>query len=161
MNRYFIPENKSSKGDVVAAIQMVARQARTHYARHLLETGLYAGQENVIELLAANEAMTPGQIAKALGVRPPTITKTIARLEEQGFVQRAPSANDGRQVQVTLSENGRAILEAVADARRKAEKEAMRGIKKKDRKQLVAFLAAIAVNLATPSTADDTAEDDD
>ncbi|MEQ8401371.1 MAG: MarR family transcriptional regulator [Roseitalea porphyridii] len=147
MNRFYIPADEADNGSLLARLQEVARRGRTHYARHLLKTGLYAGQERIIEALASVETMTPGALAKTLGVRPPTITKTISRLEEQGFVARAASASDGRQVTVMLTEAGHDVLGAMKKAVAKAEKQALKGLKKKERKQLEKILAKIEDNL--------------
>jgi len=147
MNRFYIPADEADNGSLLARLQEVARRGRTHYARHLLKTGLYAGQERIIEALASVETMTPGALAKTLGVRPPTITMTISRLEEQGFVARAASASDGRQVTVMLTEAGHDVLGAMKKAVAKAEKQALKGLKKKERKQLEKILAKIEDNL--------------
>lgn len=147
MSRNANTERDGESAALMTRLQDVARQGRTHYARHLLKTGLYAGQEKIIELLAAHEAMTPGAIARELGVRPPTITKTIGRLEEQGFVTRGMSDSDGRQVTVRLTDEGKAILDAMKKALRKAEKQALKGLKKKERKQLEKILSRIEENL--------------
>ena len=148
MSRNANIERDGENAALMTRLQDVARQGRTHYARHLLKTGLYAGQEKIIELLAVHDAMTPGAIARELGVRPPTITKTIGRLEEQGFVARSTSDSDGRQVTVRLTEDGSAILDAMKKALRKAEKQALKGLKKKERKQLEKILWRIEENLA-------------
>ncbi len=147
MSRNVAADRDGENAALMTRLHDVARQGRTHYARHLLKTGLYAGQEKIIELLAAHDAMTPGAIARDLGVRPPTITKTIGRLEEQGFVTRTSSDSDGRQVTVRLTTEGHAILDAMKKALRKAEKQALKGIKKKDRKQLEKILEHIEENL--------------
>ena len=147
MNRFYIPADDSETGALLARLQEVARHGRTHYARHLLKTGLYAGQERIIEALAAEETMTPGELARSLDVRPPTITKTISRLEDQGFVLRQASPTDGRQIAVTLTDAGRQVLGAMTKAVAKAEKQALKGLKKKERKQLEKILGKIEQNL--------------
>ncbi|XHC17518.1 MarR family transcriptional regulator [Oceaniradius stylonematis] len=101
--------------------------------------------------------MTPGALARALDVRPPTITKTITRLEEQGFVARAASKEDGRQVLVQLTEAGRNVLGVMGKAIAKAEKQALKGLKKKERKQLEKILGKIEGNLVIR---EDTGEDE-
>ncbi|WP_306117584.1 MULTISPECIES: MarR family transcriptional regulator [unclassified Roseitalea] len=148
MNRFYIPADETESGALLARLQEVARQGRTHYARHLLKTGLYAGQEKIIEALAAADGLTPGELARALGVRPPTITKTISRLEEQGFVARQASKTDARQIVVSLTEAGHEVLGAMKKAVAKAEKQALKGLKKKERKQLEKILGKIEENLA-------------
>lgn len=147
MNRFYIPAEEPEGGSLLARLQEVARHGRTHYARHLLKTGLYAGQEKIIEALATGGPMTPGALARALEVRPPTITKTITRLEEQGFVARAASKEDGRQVLVQLTDAGRDVLGIMGKAIAKAEKQALKGLKKKERRQLEKILGKIEGNL--------------
>lgn len=141
-NRYYIPAD--TKGDqTITALQAAARVVRTQMARNLAGLGLYPGQETVIAALAENGAMTPGEIARLIGVRPPTITKTITRLQEQGFVQRTASTEDGRLVHVSLTENGLSVVTAMRKAARKTEKTLLATLKKKERKQLESALAAI------------------
>lgn len=150
MNRFYIPADDNGHGALVARLQEVARHARTHYARHLKDTGLHAGQERVIDVLAANGPMTPGALADILGVRPPTITKTIGRLQEQGFVERARSDADRRQVVVTLTAMGRNVLDTMQKSLTKAQKQTLKGLKKKERKQLDKILTKLEANLGLP-----------
>ena len=57
-------------------------------------------------MLALNQedGQTPGQLAARLGVRPPTITKTINRLQAQGFLDKRASDTDARQAHIFLTE---------------------------------------------------------
>ncbi len=54
---------------------------------------------------------TPGQLAKAEHVRPPSMTQTIARLEARGFVQRDPHPEDGRQTLVSRTSHGNKFVD--------------------------------------------------
>lgn len=148
MNRYYIEKDAEETTKLLASLQNTARNSRTHMARRLLSTGLYAGQETIMELLAAEDGQTLGQLAAALGVKPPTVTKSITRLQEQEFVERRASETDARQMHVWLTEKGRALLEHMYRAIRDAEDSALDGIRKKDRKHLARILAAIDANLA-------------
>ena len=121
---------------------------RTHVAKRLLSTGLYAGQEGVMELLSTAESRTLGEIASALGVKPPTVTRTINRLQEQGFVERQESQVDARQVHVRLTESGKSVLENMHAAVSQAEEQAFGGLKKKERKQLAKILSKVEENLS-------------
>ncbi len=136
-------------GDILNQLQSVARQARTHMARHLLGSGLYAGQEQIINLIAENQSMTSGEIARALGVRPPTITKSIMRLQEQGFVERTTGHEDGRIVRVSLTDAGWQILKKVNKATRKAQRQALKNLTGKQQKQLRRSLDILMNNLQT------------
>lgn len=151
MNRYYIEKEAEEVTKLLASLQNAARIGRTHMARLLQDTGLYAGQESVMELLSAEDGQTLGRLATTLGVKPPTVTKTVTRLAEQGFVERRPSETDARQIHVWLTEDGRAVLEHMQRAVRDAEMRALDGVKKKERKQLARILAKIEANLEQPS----------
>lgn len=149
MAKFFIPSDlESDQGSILNQLQSVARQSRTHMARHLLDTGLYAGQEQIINLIAMHKSLSSGEIARALGVRPPTITKSIARLQEQGFVERTTGHSDGRIVRVSLTKSGNEILKKVNKATRKAEKQALSKLTSKQQKQLRKSLNLMAESLS-------------
>lgn len=140
-------EEDTDQHSMLNQLQAVARQSRTHIARHLLETGIYAGQDQIINLIATHKSLSSGEIARALGVRPPTITKSIARLQEQGFVERTTGHPDGRTVRVSLTKAGKKILMKVNKATRKAEKQTLSNLTRKQQKRLRKSLDIMAENL--------------
>jgi len=113
--------SKDNKAVVLYRLQSVARLSRTVLATRLLEQGLYAGQDAVMLQLAAEDGLTPGVLAQRLGVRPPTITKTIARLQSQGFVAKRASETDQRQSHVYLTQTGLETIKAIEKSIRKTE----------------------------------------
>lgn len=90
---------------------------------------------------------TPGGLAQRLGVRPPTITKTINRLQAQGFLERKASETDSRQAHIFLTEQGQEAVETIEKSVRKTEKQAFKGIDKKEQKALLKLLQRIEANL--------------
>lgn len=98
------------------------RVALTRLTRRLRQTRPMGElTQNQISVLASLDAgaLTPRELAEAERVQPPTMTKVLARLEERGMVQRAPHPTDGRQVLLSATEAGRAVL--VESRRAKAE----------------------------------------
>jgi len=71
----------------------------------------------VMGTLERHGRLTVGQLAAHEKVRPPSMTRTVACLQESGHVQRAPHETDGRQVVVELTELGR--VRVLADRRRR------------------------------------------
>ena len=139
---------KSAQAEALSLINQVARNARTALSRHLLDLGLYAGQDGVMLALDAHDGQTPGAIASALGVKAPTITKTIGRLAAQGFVRREGSKDDGRMMMVFLTDAGRDQIKAVRKSQRRTEKSAFAGMKDKDIAHLVDLLSRIDASIA-------------
>lgn len=138
---------KASKGATLSRLHSSARAARTALAERLLAHGLYAGQDQIMLALATEDGQTPGQLAARLGVRPPTITKTINRLQAQGFMEKRASEADARQAHIFLTDTGREVMRAIEKSVRKTEKQALKGLDKKEQKQLSRLLARVASNL--------------
>jgi DNA-binding MarR family transcriptional regulator len=63
--------------------------------------------------LERHDSMTPGELADNEKVQPPSMTRVIAVLEERGLVLRAPHATDRRQVVLTVTAEGRSLVQRV------------------------------------------------
>jgi len=74
-------------------------------------------QLSALATLSRDGSMTPGALAARERVQPPSMTRVIASLSELHLVKRDPHPTDGRQVIVSLSESGQALMEDEASAR--------------------------------------------
>ena len=100
-------------------------------------------------------------LAAALGVQPPTVTKMISRLAAQDYVERRASAGDGRQALVFLTERGRNAIAMIDKVWKRIEKDAVSGIDDKERKRLRKLLRQVERNLSGNGADSDHAEDDE
>lgn len=132
----------------MSRLHSAARLARTALAARLLDHGFYAGQDQIMLALDHSDGQTPGQLAARLGVRPPTITKTINRLQIQGFLEKRASEEDARQAHIHLTDTGRDAIRSIEKSVRKTEKQALKGLDKKDQKTLAKLLAKVEANLS-------------
>jgi DNA-binding MarR family transcriptional regulator len=139
---------KADKGATMSRLHSAARLSRTALAARLLNHGFYAGQDQIMLALDHEDGQTPGQLAARLGVRPPTITKTINRLQVQGFLDKRASEIDARQANIFLTNTGREAIRAIEKSVRKTEKQALKGLDKKEQKALAKLLARIEANLS-------------
>jgi DNA-binding MarR family transcriptional regulator len=89
------------------AIGRLGRRMR----RHASHPELSLGQLAALRSLERHGPMSPTELAMHEKVQPPSMTKIVARLLELGYVSRAPHAADRRQVVVTISAEGVALLE--------------------------------------------------
>ena len=81
------------------------------YKPMLDEMGITYPQYLVLSVLGEEDGMTVGAIAGRLSLESSTVTPPIKRLEQAGLVERQRSKVDERQVQVRLTDAGRATLE--------------------------------------------------
>jgi DNA-binding MarR family transcriptional regulator len=73
-------------------------------------TGLSASLLSALTTVERKGPMTIGRLADAEQVRPPTMTKVVASLVEQGLVTREPDPLDGRVAWVMATPEGRSLL---------------------------------------------------
>ncbi len=83
-----------------------ARAHRRRAAEALAPLGLHPGQELLLSILAKRGSATQVQLARILGVEPPTIAKMVGRLEAAGFAERTPDPRDARAKLVSLTDQG-------------------------------------------------------
>lgn len=88
------------------AVVLLARRLRQER-----DSGLTPNQMSVLGALATNGPMTPGEIAQREQVRPPSITRIVSCLADDGLVTRQDHPEDGRQVMIAISAQGIAQLE--------------------------------------------------
>lgn len=139
---------RSSKGSIIGRLQSAARLSRTALAERLIGHGFYAGQDKIMLALGRQDGQTPSELAQRLGVRPPTVTKTINRLAAQGFLEKRGSESDARRAHIFLTESGAEAIRAIERSVRKTEKQALKALDKKEQKALIKLLARIEANLS-------------
>ncbi len=133
----------------------LTRAARVHRARAqglLAEIGLHPGQETVLQALTSEDGMAMTRLAETLHVKPPTVTKMVARMAAQGLVTRVASQTDGRSAGVHLTEDGRARANDLKRRWRKLEEATLRDLSDKDRRKLLRVLQTIGSSLAGDGT---------
>lgn len=107
----------------VPSVQLAGmlRDALTRLNRRVRQTrpvgDLTATQLSALLSLELAGAMAPRELADAERVRPPTMTKIVAKLEQRGLVQRTPHPTDGRQVILSATQAGREMLAQFERAR--------------------------------------------
>jgi DNA-binding MarR family transcriptional regulator len=146
---------------VTHRLAQAAHAYRVRAGGQLARVGLHSGQDSLLKALAADDGMSMSDLASALGVQPPTVTKMIGRLAAQDYVERRSSRGDGRQAEVYLTERGRRAIESIDKMWKKIEKSALDGIDDKDRKRLKKLLRQIERNLGGKRLGKSTAADDD
>jgi DNA-binding MarR family transcriptional regulator len=95
----------------------VMRLARRLRNERNPDNPLGVGSISVLGLLLRHGESTVGQLAAHERVQPPSMTRTVSWLVEEGYAVRRPSETDGRSTLVEISDRGRDIL--LADRRRR------------------------------------------
>ena len=84
------------------------------------EYGLYEGQHNLMIQLWEKDGLAQSDISQRLHIEPASVSKSIERIENAGFVERRSDPDDARANRIYLTERGRAleapVQKALADA---------------------------------------------
>jgi DNA-binding MarR family transcriptional regulator len=80
------------------------------YKPMLDRMGITYPQYLVLSALGENDGITIGAIAERLSLESSTITPPVKRLEQAGLLQRTRGTVDERQVHVSLTKTGQALL---------------------------------------------------
>ena len=99
------------------SVSRLARRLRVERAGGLAQSGLSDTQVAALAALERHTEMTPGELAEHEKVQPPSMTRVITALEERGFVLRAPHPTDGRQVVLTVTDDGTRLVNEVRQRR--------------------------------------------
>ncbi len=106
-------------------------------------------QLSALATLSAEGSMTPGALAAREKVQPPSMTRVIASLADLGLVDRTPHPTDGRQIIVSLSDAGHALMESETQAREAWMTEKLSHLEGKDLETLrdaVAIITSLVEN---------------
>ena len=88
------------------SVMRLARRMRAERA----DTALSLTALSALATLERHDALTPGELAAAERVQPPSMTRVVAGLQDAGLVSRARHPSDGRQVLLRATPAGRALL---------------------------------------------------
>ncbi|WP_279106047.1 MarR family transcriptional regulator [Gordonia paraffinivorans] len=104
----------SLSGDLSLAVVRLGRRLRGRRENRVVSLT----QLSAMYTLYQEGPMTPGALAAAERVRPPSMTRVIASLADLGMIKREPHPTDGRQAIVALSEPGLAVIKEELEARK-------------------------------------------
>jgi DNA-binding MarR family transcriptional regulator len=121
--------------------------------------GVRVGQNLVIDALAAEDGLTPGELAQRLQVTTPTIVKMATRMEAAGLLTRRRDERDARLVRLYLNDHARSLHGIVEEELRRLEERATAGLTREERRHLEGALTKIIRNLERIAPAADEPRD--
>ncbi|MFC0470383.1 MarR family winged helix-turn-helix transcriptional regulator [Halalkalibacter kiskunsagensis] len=108
-------------------VNQLARKFKKKLDEQISPLGLYSSQWAIIYYLADKEKVNQIEISHYLNVEAPTITRTLTRLEEEGWIKRE-SGQDRRERFVMLTQKAREKYDELFKTSQVMETEASAGI---------------------------------
>ncbi|MET4542150.1 MULTISPECIES: MarR family transcriptional regulator [Micrococcaceae] len=107
------------------------------------EGDLTAAQLSLLSMIS-DDGLRVGDIAKNLGIKVPSATEQIIKLERTGLVTRQQDPDDSRAVQVVITEAGASAVESANHRRNAMVAELLQDLSSEEIGQLAAALPVIA-----------------
>src|ERR1700683_3673986 len=95
--------------DLLTLFTQAAKLLREAADEAMSQHDVRVGRHIVLRTLWDQAGLTPGEIARRLGVATPTIVNTATRMEEAGLVVRKPDPADARLVRLYLTPRGLSV----------------------------------------------------
>lgn len=102
--------------------------------------GLSWSAFRVLHNVSLLQVAEPTQLARLLGIAPASVSSLLATLAKGGLITRTRSENNQTRVNVSLTDEGRAKLDAVVHPHGLFEKEFLSVLEQDEREQLVGIL---------------------
>ena len=103
-------------GDMLKMISLIYRKMQIHITCSGRRYGLSSGMVPFVMLTCENGEMPQNRFCTLLDISKGTAARTLAKLEEQGYVRREENAADGRSVMVYPTEKARAVYPRLTEA---------------------------------------------
>jgi MarR family transcriptional regulator, organic hydroperoxide resistance regulator len=126
-----------------SAKHALAHASATAFARH----GVHEGQQYVLRCLWQEDGLSPGEIARRLGLTTPTVTRAATRMEAAGLLRREPHPGDRRLVRLRLTDRGRELEKDIEEQTAQVTERALATLGAGERAALVRALRQIRRNL--------------
>ncbi len=85
--------------------------SRYHAVLRMEDMELNPSQAGILFILNSHGRLSQRQLAQKIGITPPSMTVTLRKLEELGFIHKEPDEKDQRIIRIRLSEAGIECIE--------------------------------------------------
>lgn len=119
-----------------------------YQAMKRMETlGLKPSQAGILFILNCEGGISQRQLADKIGIRPPSMTVALRKLEEQGYIRKEPDAKDQRIIRIELSGRGKECIEELEGIMKDMEEMLYQGITPEERMLLRRLILEMRENL--------------
>lgn len=132
-------------------LNRVVSQINTPMQRHLRQRGMTLTHWRVLGFLRERDGLIISELADHTVTDQATLSRALDRLEERGFIERIVDADDSRQFEVYLTNNGRQQYEAMAKHGKVIEARALSDLSTQERDMLRQLLDRVSDSMRVSS----------
>ncbi|GHG60420.1 MarR family transcriptional regulator [Alishewanella longhuensis] len=140
-----IPALDTSSMALIGRLQIVHKRLSQGMSANFRQFGLTDAGFDVLATLRRSGApyqLTPNQLLAQTLITSGSLTSRLQSLEKQGFITRSCASNDKRSIEVTLTANGKTVIEQALVAHVATQQQLLNGLSHTEQQQLVLLLRA-------------------
>jgi len=124
-------------------VEVVSRLIIEHHHRRVVELDLTLAQAQTLRVLR-REPLSTGKLAAELRISAPAVTQLADRLTRKALIDRRPVEGDRRMVLLSLTAQGKALVDGFRRHRNEVFAEALGHLSPRDRTEVVEALKKIS-----------------
>ncbi len=128
-------------------ISIAYRLAGVFFKDKMSRLGLHHSHHNVMFTLYKQDGISQEKLSKRMNVDKATVTRSIKKLVEDGFVERRPDEHDKRAYLLFITEKGRRIQPEIDEIFKEWNQVLLRGFEDEEAQQLLEYLERVSENV--------------
>jgi DNA-binding MarR family transcriptional regulator len=125
---------------IIHLLHRASQRASEIFAHETRDFDLTARQYAVMTTIAQHEGLSQTSLVRLTGIDRSTLADVVQRLLRRGVIQRERTTRDGRTYAVTLSDEGRSLLQSIKPHARRADKAVLTAFGEADAKLVAEVL---------------------
>ena len=135
-------------GAILNRVRQLVRALRTFEKQAQSRYGLGAAQMFILHILARESELSLNELAQRTATDQSSASLAVGKLVSEGYVRRASSEEDRRQVRLSLTPRGRALVKRSPAAVQERMMESVREMSGAERAQLLRLLEKLMSGMA-------------
>jgi DNA-binding MarR family transcriptional regulator len=128
---------------VMNSLRSLVRALRISTRAVEKEIGISGAQLFVLQQLMESPARSVNDLAERTSTHQSSVSTVVSRLVDRGLVRREPSAEDGRRMEISITERGRRLVDAAPYTAQVRMQQAMRQLSPEQLERLADGLEAL------------------
>lgn len=133
---------------IMRDISIIMRKMRVHAERALADEGIGFPEQQVLMCLIAHGDFTQERIARYLDIDKGAVAKTVAKLEQKGYVERTVNPQNKREKLVVATDRATRVFDKMRREYDVISARMFAGLSQDDVDRLEASLKTVAENLS-------------
>jgi MarR family transcriptional regulator, lower aerobic nicotinate degradation pathway regulator len=147
MARRAAPQRDETVGVAMDALRRIVQILRASAGAAQHDFGLTGAQLFVLEVLGSAPGMSVGDLAARTFTHQSSVSLVVRRLVQRGLVVKAGARDDGRRVELRVTNAGRAIVRRAPHVAQRRLLEGIVQLPPRDRRRLADALGSIAAHM--------------